>query len=115
MTRSTLLRIIKIASVSIAIGLIVAYASWRSLEFARGPHISIYEPSDWASIHATTTLIRGRVERAHKISLNGRPILIDEAGNFSEIVTVFPGMNIWTFEAEDRFDRKIAETIRVSR
>jgi hypothetical protein len=37
--------------------------------------------------------------------LNGQTITVDEAGNFSQTIIVFPGMNILTFHAHDQFGR----------
>ena len=113
LTRTTFLRIIKISSGILVVLLIAAYALWRSLNYTRGPHIIITSPTNGASISASTTMIRGQVERADDISLNGRAITIDERGNFSETIIIFPGTNIITFEARDQFNRSVQEQIQV--
>lgn len=99
----------------IVVLLIVAYALWRSLNYARGPAIILTEPQDFTSVTSTTTHVVGRVERANNITLNGRAITIDEQGNFDETIVVFPGTNILTLEAKDQFERKITTQIRVNR
>ena len=112
-TRTTFLRLIKISSGILIVLLIAAYALWRSLNYARGPHIIITSPTNGASISASTTIIRGQVERANDISLNGKAITIDEHGNFSETIIIFTGTNILTFVAHDQFKRTVQEQIRV--
>lgn len=112
-TRTSFLRLLKIGSAVLIILIIIAYALWRSLAYARGPHITIIEPLDGASISATTTIVRGSVERANNITLNGRAITIDEKGNFNETIIVFPGSNIITLEARDQFERRVEMELRL--
>jgi hypothetical protein len=114
-TRTTFLRNLKIGSTIVIILIIVAYALWRSFAYARGPHITITEPLNFSSINSTTTQVIGRVERANTITLNGKPITIDEQGNFNEIIVLFPGTNILTIKAHDQFDRTVQKEIRVVR
>jgi hypothetical protein len=113
MRRSSFLRLIRAIAVILAVALIVAYAVWRSLSYARGPNIVIIEPPDGATIVASTVAIRGRVDRVNGLLLNGNPIFIDERGNFSETVVVFPGMNTITFVAHDRFERTTEARLRL--
>ena len=113
LTRTTFLRLIKISSGILIVILIATYALWRSLNYARGPHIIVTSPLDGSSVSASTTIIRGRVERSNDISLNGKAITIDEQGNFSETIIVFPGTNIITLEVRDQFKRSVREQIRV--
>lgn len=113
-TRTSSLRIFKIGVTILVIILIVSYALWRSLNFARGPHITILEPTNYASIDSATTHVIGRVERANAIRLNGRAITIDEQGNFDETIVIFPGTNTLTLEAYDQFDRSIREQVQVT-
>ncbi len=114
-TRTTFIRIAKITASAVLILVIVAYALWRSLAYARGPHITILEPLDGASISAPTAFIRGSVERSNNVTLNGKAISIDEQGNFTETLIVFPGVNIITFEASDQFGRSVETRIQLFR
>lgn len=113
MTRTTILRLLKLASVSVFAIIIVAYAASRSLDYIRGPKINITHPTDWAVSHSAATTISGQVERVTDISLNGKPIFIDQQGNFSEIRLLFPGMNFIKVKAKDRFDRETEKVVRV--
>jgi hypothetical protein len=112
-TRSTLLRIIKTGSAILVICIIVAYALWRSFTYVQGPSISITEPQNGDTITASTTIIRGIVERANSITLNGKSISIDEQGNFIETIIIFPGVNVISFEARDQFERSVETKVRV--
>jgi hypothetical protein len=115
MTRSSLLRLLKISAAILLILIVAGYSIWRSFDYARGPRITIAEPADWSSTQASTTAIHGIVERAHILTMNGKPVSIDEVGNFNEIIIVFPGTNIITFIARDQFDRTIDKKITITR
>ena len=113
MTRTQLISLIRIGSGVLVALLIIAYAISRSLSYARGPRITIEEPLDGASITASTTVLKGFVERANNITLNGRAISIDEQGHWSETLVIFPGSNIITLEARDRFERSVKTELRL--
>ncbi|MEN9913121.1 MAG: Glucodextranase, domain [Candidatus Parcubacteria bacterium] len=111
MTRTSLLRILKIGASILLVLIVAGYSIWRSSDYARGPRINITDPLNWSSIQASTTPIHGIVERAHIVTMNGKPVSIDEAGNFSEIIIVFPGTNLITFIAKDQFGRSVEERL----
>jgi hypothetical protein len=112
-TRTTSLRAIRITITTLVIILIVAYALWRSLAYARGPSITLSAPLNYSSINSSTTHVIGRVERANTITLNGKAVTIDEQGHFDETIIVFPGTNILTLEARDQFNRTVKEQVTV--
>ena len=105
LTRTTLLLIIKISIGVLIAALIIAFAIYGSLNYARGPVIQINSPANESAVDSSTVVITGRADRVKDLSLNGNPISIDEQGNFSETVIVFPGMNELTFAAHDQFGR----------
>ncbi len=104
-TRTSLLKYIKILAAIIIAGIIIAYAIWRSFNYARGPHIDIFEPTNGSAVASTSTTIKGQAKRINNLTLNGNPILIDEQGNFSEVIIVFPGTNRITIIGNDQFGR----------
>jgi hypothetical protein len=110
LNRTASIRIIQISAIVFIAILIGSYALWRSLNYARGPHITIFEPLDGSSVSASVVTIKGRADRVNKIELNMQPISMDEQGNFSEMITIFPGTNILTFDASDQFNRS-TETV----
>jgi|GEM_PF-3234949 len=95
----------------IVVGLIVIFAIWRSLDYARGPSVTVTEPINGSSISTESIIIKGVVERAKNMLLNGNEINIDEKGDFSETVIVFPGINLITLTAKDQFGRSAIQTI----
>lgn len=104
-SRTTNLKILRGAGLALIIIVVATYASARSLNYARGPKITISEPVNGATISTTTTTIVGLLERAHNLTLNGQEITIDEQGHFKETILVFPGINYLTLAAKDQFGR----------
>ena len=111
MTRSAYIRLIKIVTTIIVVALISTFAIWRSLDYARGPSVTITEPINGSSISANSVMIKGVVERAKNMLLNGNEINIDEKGDFSETIIVFPGINLITLTAKDQFGRSAIQLI----
>ena len=105
LTRTAIVRLLRYFVVLVLIVGIVVYAISRSLNYARGPEIVIRSPQNGSSIDAVTTLIVGQAVRVNSLSLNGSPISVDQQGNFSESVVLFPGENIITLSAKDQFGR----------
>lgn len=103
MTRKNTKLILKIAGAIIGIAIIVGYGGFAFRDIIRGPHIKITEPIDGETYATTTVPIKGIASRIQKITLNGRPMVIDEQGNFSEILILFPGYNRILLVGEDRF------------
>ena len=113
LNRTASIRLVQISTI-IGIALIIGgYALWRSMNYARGPHITIFEPLDGASISKSIVTIHGRADRVNKIALNTQPISMDEQGAFSERITLFPGTNVITLTASDQFGRATTAIIRV--
>jgi hypothetical protein len=113
LTRTALLRTLKIAGAIIAIALIIGYAVWRSLNYVRGPDLFILEPQNGSAISSSTVIIRGRAERVNHLTLNGRVIPITEQGEFGQVLIVFPGLNIISFVASDQFGRSVTSELQL--
>ena len=112
-TRSVSLRLLKIVSISVITVLIIAYAIWRSLNYVRGPHIEIFAPTNGSTITTSSTIVHGQTARAENLTLNGRQIIVDQKGDFSETVALFPGQNILTLVATDQFGRNATTEIQL--
>ena len=54
---------------------------------------------------SSLAVVRGVASKATYITLNGREIFIDKAGNFSESIAVLPGFSIVTLNAKDKFGK----------
>lgn len=105
LTRTVTVRLLRTASIILLIAVIIAYAIWRSLNYAKGPRIEIFQPHDGASTASSTVTIVGRADRVINLLLNGRAVSVDQQGNFSETIIIFPGENMINLTAKDQFGR----------
>jgi len=104
-SRTQNLRLIKTTGVLILAFIIIIFAIFRSFNYISGPSLEIYSPINGANIESSTIKVTGQALRINKITLNGNPITIDEQGNWSETLIIFPGLNTITIEAQDQFGR----------
>lgn len=89
---------------------IAVYGSIEAWPLIMGPSLSIDSPADNASYPDGIVSIRGEAARAAALSLNGAPLLHDQDGGFSSILTFPRGGSILTFVATDRFGRTVTAT-----
>ncbi|MEK9177837.1 MAG: hypothetical protein AAB777_01810, partial [Patescibacteria group bacterium] len=78
-----------------------------------GPEIDIFNPEDGCTATTSTITIIGQAQRVNSLSLNGKSISVDEQGNFKEEIIVFPGINIITLRAVDRFQRDVKKQLNI--
>ena len=70
-----------------------------------GPKISIDAPSNGEVVRNSYLEVRGQAFNVASLSLNGRPVYTDEAGNFKEGLLLSAGYNIIELIATDKFGR----------
>ena len=78
-----------------------------------GPVITINEPKNGSTTDEQMIKIAGAAKNIKSISLDDRPIFIDEAGSFSEKLLLSNGYNIIKISAWDKFDKKTDRLIEV--
>ena len=110
-TRTTNLRLLRIGIAVVLTLVIVGYALSRSLNYARGPTIQIISPANYSGVSSSTVTITGKADRINDLTLNGGAISVDQQGNFSETVIIFPGLNKLNFVAYDQFKRSIQKEL----
>lgn len=112
-TRTNNRKILKLFFITISVVIIIGYAFWRSLNYTKGPSLIISFPPNNSATSSRTLIIYGQAERVNNVSLNGRSITIDENGNFSEYMALFPGVNIFSLSASDQFQRQVKKELTV--
>ena len=78
-------KILKISTIVTIVLVILGYSYFAFRDYINGPKIIVIEPINGSTISTSTILVKGQAFRIKDISLNGRPILIDENGNFKKI------------------------------
>lgn len=104
---------LKIFLISIFLFLILGYAFYQSKNLLTGPVVDITEPQNGQTINSQLIKIAGTSKNIKKITLNDRPIEIDESGAFNERLLLSEGYNIMKISAWDKFEKKTEKTIEV--
>jgi hypothetical protein len=89
---------------------LVGYGGIEAWPLLKGPSLVIDSPLNNAAFPGGIVAIQGKAPRAARLSLNGAPLLRDQNGNFSSMLTFPVGGSILTFVATDRFDRTVTAT-----
>ena len=99
-------KIVKITSLSALFIFITAYAIFNAKDLIFGVKIKNVNIENGVDSEINIVKITGNAENAKNLTLNGREISIDQAGNFNETIALLSGYNIITIEAKDKFGYK---------
>ncbi len=104
--RNGIKKIIKTSILSIVILIIVGYGVFATHDYLFGPKIIILKPENGSTFYSPKIEISGIAKRIKEISINNRPITIDENGNWNESGLLSHGYNIFSIKAQDKFGRE---------
>jgi hypothetical protein len=96
-------KIFKIASLSLLLLFIIGYALWGTQGLLFGVKIKDVNIIDGAKATDKVLKVTGNAKNAINLTLNDRPISIDQKGNFDETIILFSGYNIINIKAQDEF------------
>ncbi|MEI6580854.1 MAG: hypothetical protein WCO07_01635 [bacterium] len=96
-------KILKIVSVSVFFLFIIIFAFINSMDLVFGVKIKNVNIVDGSKVTNSIIDITGVAKNAVNLTLNGREISIDKAGNFNETIALSSGYNIITIKARDKF------------
>ena len=96
-------KILQISALSIFFLLIIAYGFFGSHSLIVGVKIKDVNITDGAKATDNILEVEGNAQNAIYLALDGREISVDEAGNFHETIALYPGYNIMTLTAKDKF------------
>ena len=96
-------KLLKIGTLCLFFLFIVIYAFFRSHDLIFGVKIKNVSIIDGATLTENLLKVTGNAKNAVKLTLNGREISIDQAGNFNETIALLPGYNTVDIEAVDQF------------
>ncbi|MBU6370710.1 MAG: hypothetical protein KGH93_01300 [Patescibacteria group bacterium] len=108
---STFLRNALIALAGI---IVLGYALYEMHRLITGPSIVVKFPQNGATIATSTISVSGVAKNISDITLDGRPISIEENGDFSETIVLSPGYNVIDIAAEDRFGSTEEKRIEIT-
>lgn len=113
MNRRKLKLYFKISLGSLFLFLILGYSFYQSRNLLMGPVITVSEPENGSTVPEQLVKIAGTAKNIIKITLDDRPIYIDEAGVFNEKLLLSEGYNIIKISAWDKFSNKTEKTIEL--
>jgi hypothetical protein len=106
-------------SISLAILFLVGYGLFTSRFLIKGPEIvlaNIHTDSLSDDVIHTNTKdfsLQGNVQHSSLITVNNRPIFVDEQGNFNEKLLLSNGVSIIDIYARDRFGKEAHKKVGV--
>jgi hypothetical protein len=96
-------KIVKMAGLSLFFLAIVVFVFFRSKDLLFGVKIRNVNIVNGAKLAESSLPISGNAKNTIFLTLNGREISIDQAGNFSETIALLSGYNIINIRAKDKF------------
>lgn len=93
--------------------LALTYGIFRAYPLITGPSIKILNLQDGSTVASTTFQISGIVTHAKEITLQGKPITIDNNGNFTETLVATYPYTILVLVVTDKYGTTETKTLRV--
>lgn len=105
---------VRLFVIILSVCLLVAYGLFNARNLILGPSIEIWSPvTKELNTSENTITIKGNVENATFLRVNGREMTVDVEGNFKEKLLLTSGINIINIQAIDRFKKEKSEIIKV--
>lgn len=92
----------------------LSYGGWRAYPLIAGPNVVITSPKNDDVLPSGTFSITGKASRVKNIEVQGRPIPIDQDGNFTEILVSQSPYTILVIKATDFYDKTVVKTLKVT-
>lgn len=89
------------------------YGIFEIWNYATGPKIVLTTPQNGAAVSESLISIEGQGKNIKEITLNDRPIVTDEAGNFKEKILLSYGYNVLELKAHDRFGKTTEQELQI--
>jgi len=102
--------------ITLSVLFLIGYIAFNSRFLLRGPDIAMAGMEDTESKIVTDNKnfsLSGVISHSSFISINNRPIFIDEAGNFTEKLLLSNGASIIDIYARDKFGKEVRKKIDV--
>jgi len=99
--------------IAVVLVILVGYGALEAAPLLAGPDLVLTTPLEGSTARDGMVEVTGVATRVNSLSLNGAPLLIDEAGNFSRLIVLPRGSAILTLTASDRFGRSITKETSV--
>lgn len=106
--------IVKITTFSIVLFGLGGYGFYEARNMLEGPKVLITSPATGTNVTDPLITLAGVAHNISYISLNDRPIFVDQAGNFTEKLLLSPGYTIMKMHAQDKFGRETQQLLELT-
>jgi hypothetical protein len=104
---------LKAIVISLFLICLFGYGIFELWKYVMGPKIILASPTNGVSVSESLITISGQGKNTKAITLNDRPIVVDEQGNFSESLLLSYGYNTLKLKAEDRFGKTTEQELQI--
>jgi len=114
MSRYNTAKIIKNSIYALFTIIIIGYALYNFRIFIAGPQIDILRPQNGETITESPLIrVQGEARNIAFMELNNKQIDTNEESKFNEPVLLYPGYNVITIFAKDKFGRTVEKQIEL--
>jgi hypothetical protein len=91
-----------------------AYLVWQGYVFQDEPRLVVTSPVDGEIFDTPSVTVRGTTDASAFVTVNGRPAVVDQGGQFSLQFDIPRGSTTLTIEARRRFGSSVTELRRIT-
>jgi cytoskeletal protein RodZ len=99
-------KIIRNVLLSLALLVCFVYLGFSLKEIIAPPALAIYEPADNFTTKENYVNIQGKTEPEAEVLINGKAVLTDPKGQFSEKINLVVGINTISITAQKKYSQK---------
>ena len=83
----------------------VGYLVWQVRSVSAAPPLEIITPFEDTSIFSRSILLRGKTEAGARVYINEQEILVEESGDFQQVLNLAEGTNQLLIKAQNKFEK----------
>ncbi len=104
---------LKAIIISLFLVVLFGYGLYEIWNYVTGPKIIVTSPVNGISVSESLITVSGQTKNIKEITLDDRPIVVDEAGNFNEKTLLSYGYNVLVLKAKDRFGKETEQKLQI--
>lgn len=90
----------------LAVLAVAGYLAYQINFLFAPPKIILTYPTQDITVNQTVIKVEGISDPSAQLTINGKPVYIDQSGRFSKKISLNPGKNILEIKAQNRFGKK---------
>lgn len=94
------------ALAALALAAFLVFLGIQLMHFTGAPRLALNAPADQFVADSPLVHVKGTTEKESQLTVNGREVTIDGAGNFDTQVDLQPGVNVLEFLVKNRFGKE---------